>query len=126
MQLLGPFAQSYTNYSIIAVFDGKPGNLYSSYSNIQIKYSNEITADKVIKQLISKSVNPRTIAVVSSDREVQNYARIHAATSMESNSFLNLLKKPKPKSTKLLKEKTEKPNYVSKKEIEEFKKLFGA
>ncbi len=65
--------------------DGIPTN------NARITYSNNKSADSKIKQEIDSSNNPKTIAVVSSDHSVQNYAKVSSCKVVKSEEFSRML-----------------------------------
>lgn len=86
-------------------------------SKIKINYSDNKTADSKIKNEIDNSKNPKVIAVVSSDHNVQDYARVNSCTIIKSEDFTK-----KMKGNKTRKSKEDIAKLISNDEI---KKLFG-
>ena len=76
-------------------FDGFSGDaIHSSSANIH--YSNNKSADSKIKNEIDSSKNPKTIAIVSSDHSVQNYAKVSSCKVIKSEEFAQQLNDKKP------------------------------
>lgn len=71
-------------------FDGFPG-LGIKLNRGKIYYSYGKTADYEIKQEIERANNPRLITIVSSDHEIQNFAKVCGCKIINSESFRNLL-----------------------------------
>jgi predicted RNA-binding protein with PIN domain len=98
-------------------FDGFSGEAIPT-AKVKISYSKNSSADSKIKKEIDRSNIPKTIAVVSSDHSIQNYAKVNSCTIIKSEDFV--------------KELTSKKNQNSEEEItksisnDEMKKLFGA
>ena len=68
--------QGSKNNTITIVFDGWQGNFYyRADSCIQIIFSNDRSADEIIKQLVERTDNVKNTIVVTNDREVQFYAK---------------------------------------------------
>ncbi len=128
------YAQDYPSYTFTVVFDGRNAGVSSAYRMVKVQYSNNKTADELIKKRIRKLSGKRNVIIVSSDTEVHNFARVNAMQVEGSNQFAQKISSGKKKnnggSSKGSKRKThdvhnEKPTSVSKREIEEMKKLFG-
>ena len=73
-------------------FDGFLGDSIPS-SVSKIVYSNNKSADSKIKKEIDSSLSRHTIAVVSSDHSVQNYAKVNGCKVIKSEEFAKKLKK---------------------------------
>lgn len=76
------------------VFDGvKPPEApsASAHSPVHIVYSSPQTADMRIKSLIDQSKNRSLLVIISSDREILNYARVCSCATHTSKHFSNLL-----------------------------------
>ncbi|MCW8850422.1 MAG: NYN domain-containing protein [Melioribacteraceae bacterium] len=73
-------------------FDGFSGDAIPS-SVSKINYSNNKSADSQIKKEIDSSLSRHTIAVVSSDHSVQNYAKVNGCKIIKSEEFAKKLKK---------------------------------
>ncbi len=104
------------NTKVSLHFDGFAGDAIPS-SSAKIYYSNNKTADSKIKQEIDTSKNPKTIAVVSSDHAIQNYARVNSSKVIKSEEF----------SKQLNEKQSVNPEEEISKSIsdEEIKKMFG-
>lgn len=126
-EVLNVYAAKYPTYKFSAVIDGTemPQSIVSSQIKLIRSGANE-TADNVIKNMISNTHGKSTLVVVSSDREVYNFARINACEAIESEEFIKLLFPQPAKVQKAGKNfKGEKPSHTSKKDFEEFKRLFS-
>ena len=97
-------------------FDGFPGDSIPS-SSCRIFYSNNRSADSKIKKEIDNEKSPKTIAVISSDHSVQNYAKVNSCKVLKSEDFAKEMKSNKNKSSE-----EEITKSISNDEI---KKLFG-
>ena len=97
-------------------FDGHLTDAIPSSSS-KIIYSDNKTADSIIKNEIDRSTKPKTIAVISSDHSVQNYAKVNGCTIIKSEEFAKLLKSKKDKHSE---------EEISKSiDNDEIKKMFG-
>jgi predicted RNA-binding protein with PIN domain len=76
------------NNKIIIVFDGHQTPDTPMEREYKILFSNDRTADDVIKDKISKSKNKRQLIVVSDDREIRDHAKMEGAISMRIQDFL--------------------------------------
>lgn len=144
--LINSFAAIYPTYQFILVFDGNFQNtrqeiqigktgkvtiksqqlLNNSNPRIKIKFSGNESADKIIKIIIEGETNRKNLAVVTSDTEVHNFAKIHSCEVISSEDFNHKIKNPPRKIKHEKSVRTEKPLSSSRNEIDEFKKLFGA
>lgn len=86
-------------------------------SKIRIEYSGNKTADENIKRDITIANNPKLVAVVSSDHNVMEFAKVNSCTVMKSENFARKLN---AKADNNLEEKL--IGQISKEEI---KKMFG-
>lgn len=97
-------------------FDGFE-NIPIKISGIKIHYSQNRSADEMIKSEIEKIKNTKSVITVSSDTEVASFAKVCGCQIKSSESFYKDLLASNKKS-----DESEKPtNFDS----EEFKKLFG-
>ncbi len=71
-------------------FDGFQGFAIKS-SKSGIYYSNNRTADYEIKKEIERSKNPRLLSVVTSDHEIQNFAKVCGCKVIKSETFGKVL-----------------------------------
>jgi len=97
-------------------FDGFPG-IGIKLNKGKIYYSRSKKADFEIKQEIERANNPRLLTVVTSDHEIQNFAKVCGCKIIKSEYFRNLLFQNKEPNTEEEIEKT-----ISN---DEMKKLFG-
>jgi len=67
-------------------FDGHMNDAIKT-NNVRIKYSENRTADDLIKNEIMNAKNPRTICVVSSDHNIMEFARVCGCTVKKSEIF---------------------------------------
>lgn len=104
------------NIHVSLHFDGFAGDAIPS-SKMKIYYSNNKSADLMIKKEIDNSNNTKLIAVVSSDHEVQNYAHVNSCKVIKSEEFSKIIKKKDPKSTE--------EEITKSIDNDEIKKLFG-
>lgn len=131
LQMLSQFSHKYKSYKFTVYFDGKIGYIAVESKSIQIISSLDREADELIKEKIAKLKTTKNVIVVSSDNEIASYAKVHACDILTSQDFLsqlNVLVSVKTNNTKAKsksKIKTEKPNFTTKKDLDEFKKLFS-
>lgn len=114
-------------YIIEKYFHGKnvaPVLYYDGYvkesirtSGVDVIYSNNITADEKIKDRIEREKNPRIISVVTSDFNLQEFAKVCRCEVISSESFAHMLFKTKDPA-----EEDNKPNSISN---DEMRRLFG-
>ncbi len=110
---LGQWARR-TGEKVTVVFDGPtpPEGLakQTSAPAVDVAYSESVTADEVLAELIEEDTAARRLVVVSSDREVARAARRRKAKSIRSEAFwaalLRELARPMPRSLEP-REKTE-------------------
>ena len=86
-------------------------------SQIKLFYSNNKSADSQIKNEINNSKNPKVIAVVSSDHNLQDYARVNSCTIIKSEDFAKQMNDSKKKS--------DEDTIIKSIDDDEIKKLFG-
>ncbi len=67
-------------------FDGFPGIGIKSVKG-RISYSGNKTADYEIKKEIERTNNPRLLTVVTSDHEIQNFAKVCGCKVIKSEDF---------------------------------------
>lgn len=104
------------NVNVSLHFDGFAADAIPT-SKMKIHYSNNQAADIMIKKEIDNSNNTKLITVVSSDHEIQNYARVNSSTVIKSEDFANQLKQ---KDSKITEEEITKSI-----DDDEIKRLFG-
>lgn len=80
---------------LVLVFDGYPPRSYQECVSAQVVFSLDESADEYIKRLIRSASTPRTLMVVSDDREIASCARAHRANSVSVDEFFAPLQKAK-------------------------------
>ncbi len=76
------------------VFDGaKPHEAHppQSQSPVHIVFSAPLSADAKIKSMIENSKNRTLLVIISSDREILDYAKVCSCSTYTSKDFSNLL-----------------------------------
>ncbi len=121
--------QSVKKNNIILVFDGEPENgpHYQKYSNkFRIIYPNYgESADEVIKKLLNEFSTLNDVMVITSDRELKQYAKDKGAKVINSIEFYHEVKrfakfyKKKKMSDKRINIK------LSEKEVDNWLKIFN-
>jgi len=93
---------------VTLVFDGYPKVSAQGLeeAGIDVIYSREETADTRIKRLVETSKNPKGIAVVSDDRQIQFFIKSAGASAISVEGFVN----PRPKNISMKKEDSIKPD----------------
>lgn len=87
-------------------------------SRIKIAYSENRTADERIKNQIETSKNPKNLILISSDNNLQSFAKVCACSIIKSEDFVKQLYSSQDNNE-------EKERIASIDDPEEFKKLFG-
>ncbi len=108
---------SHKNAKVSLHFDGHPKEPIR-INNASIVYSNNVTADEMIKNQVDKSKNPRNIIVITSDNNLTEYARVCSSTVINCEDFAKDILHQKDGDEE--KKRIEEMN-----NNEEFKKLFG-
>ena len=78
------------NNRVIIVFDGHPTDENYVENKYEIVFSNNSTADDIIKERVSIIKNKHDVVVVSNDNEIKNKAKIEGATSLSINDFIRI------------------------------------
>ena len=86
-------------------------------AKLRIRYSDNKTADDIIKHEIDISKNPKQIIVVSSDHSVMEYAKVSYCEVQKSEEFAKVLKKSKSGNKE--------EEIIKNIDNDEIKKLFG-
>ncbi len=98
-------------------FDGF-ANEPINVSKLKIIYSENRTADDIIKNQIENSNNRKNLIVVTSDNNLREFARVCSCEVIKSEEFVKLLSTSQN-------ENEENEKILSMNDPEEFKKLFG-
>lgn len=113
--------------NVIIVFDG-----YGNFKDKNVFFSENKTADEVIKSKIGSIENTKLLTIVSSDNEIINFSRKCSCEIIKSEDFLKL----KSGTVSIGKDKNinenfdydefgEKPKKPSKKDLEFYKNVFS-
>ncbi|MEO8211252.1 MAG: NYN domain-containing protein [bacterium] len=119
-------ANSNKNEKIIFVFDG-----FSKIKKTNVIFSNNISADEVMRKQIENFPDYKKLKVVSSDSGITDLARVCGCEVQKSEDYWNELNKNsslfegKNVNQNYIYDKPEKPERMNKKEMEEFKKYFA-
>ena len=111
---------------LLIVFDGS-----GEINRPEVIYSKNVTADEVIRKKIESFSNTKLLRVISSDYDIMNFAKACGCEVSKSEDFwkLNNAFKSPAKGRNInqnyIYEDLEKPERLSKKEIDEFKKYFS-
>ncbi len=125
IELIKNYQNRYSSYQFTLVCDGRTDEPINLVGKIRIINSGNQSADAIIKQIIDKASVRTNLVVVSSDLEVYSYAKANLCSVLTAENFLKLIDDSPQKNNKLHKTIKEKPFAPSKREIEEYKKLFG-
>ena len=104
------------------VFDGITPNKspkQSSHAPVHVIFSSPISADAKMKQMIEHSKNRSLIVIISSDREILNFAKVCSCQTHTSNYFARLLSE----TNDIVAEKSDAP--LTKSQIDDWLKIFG-
>lgn len=104
------------NISAVLYYDGFMKEAIK-VSGVDIVYSNKATADEIIKDRIEFEKNPRIITVVTSDSNLQEFAKVCRCEVISSENFVHMLYKTKNSS-----QEDKQQNSISN---DEMRKLFG-
>ena len=107
---------------VIFVFDG-----HGDSNNSSIIFSDNKSADTVIRKFIEKFSNHKLLTVVSSDNEIKRFAKVCGCEVQSSEMFwqnINNPSKDKNINQLFLYDKDEKPSGMSRKDLNEFRKYF--
>ena len=109
----------YSNKALKAYlhFDGYK-NISIAVENIRIIYSNEKTADEKIKAQIEQAKNRKSITVLTSDRNLQQFAKACSCGIISSENFWKIFQS--------MNQQDEEQSRIDEiNNIEEFKKIFN-
>lgn len=120
--------QESRNGNFIVVFDGSPEGTYSSgapaskFSVVYPRYG--CSADDEIKEILNGYSDFRSVKLVSSDRDLKDFARGKGAKTVNSIEFYFELKKVYRLNGKKEEKLKRIHNKLSKKEVERWLKVF--
>ena len=104
------------------VFDGSPApadRKTHTHAPVHVVHAFPLSADARIKEMITQSKNRSLLVVITSDREILNYARACSCQTHTSTHFANLLSSSEESTT----EKSDSP--LTKGQIDEWLRIFG-
>jgi len=87
-KMLSSFAAHHNRKKFTLVFDGSPYDIHSPFENVFIEGSGKFKADDIIKGYISSAVNAKDYVVISSDKEIITFAKMHFAEYYLSEQFI--------------------------------------
>ncbi len=82
------------NISCTVIFDGFKKESIKT-NKIKIEYSNNFTADEIIRNEIERAKNTRLLTVISSDNEIIDLARVCSCEVIKSEDFVKMLQRDK-------------------------------
>jgi predicted RNA-binding protein with PIN domain len=103
--------------SVTLYFDGYINELIK-VNRVKIKYSENKTADEQIKLEIEKSKSPKNIIVITSDRNIAEFAKVCSCEVIKSEDFAKYLLADKS-------DNDEQSRIEQMDNSDEFKKIFG-
>lgn len=78
-----------TRNRVTIIFDGhQPAGFRNPQPRFQIRFSNNLTADEVIRKLVAGHKQPGNLIVVSDDREIRDCVGALGARTVGSREFL--------------------------------------
>ncbi|MFQ5600349.1 MAG: NYN domain-containing protein [Candidatus Krumholzibacteriia bacterium] len=98
---------------------GRQGSAYAR--GIHVVFARE-TADVWIQRRIREHSDPARLTIVTSDREILSTARAHGAQKLSVAEFLGLPSRRRARAERTA--RSEKPEHLSKREIEAWERLF--
>lgn len=125
IELIKNYQVQYPSYQFTLVCDGEVDEPINLVGKLRLISSKEQNADDFIKKMIQKSANKTNLVVVSSDLEVYSFAKANLCETETAENFLKTITKSTKSEKKEKFVSYEKPQSASRREIEEFKKLFG-
>ncbi len=113
------------NDKVIFVFDG-----HGKINKTNVIFSNNITADEVIRKKIENSKDHRKLKIISSDNAIAGLAKVCGCEILKSEIFWeqtcenNSSTDGKNINQNYIYDKEEKPSGMNKKEVDEYRKYF--
>jgi len=110
------------NYKLIFVFDG-----FGNIKKANVIFSGKKSADEVIRKIIEDNYSNKSLTIISSDTGITRLAKVCGCEIKKSEDYWKELNPSSLKGkniNQLLYKESEKPDRISKKELEEFKKYF--
>jgi len=105
---------------VTIVFDGNSDDsTFKKESPFQIIFTKD--ADQKIRDMVKKANNPKSIVIVTDDRELKDSVRILGVKIIDTESILEKLRRPK---IKILDAKSELPSKLKDEITEELKRIW--
>ncbi len=128
IEIVRKFQQS-KNCTVIIFFDGEPDGL-SYLRSVTAKFTVQFprygqSADEEIKRVLNSYQHFRDVILVSSDRELKDFARHKGARTINSGEFHSELKKYSRVHKKKQKKNERINTRLSKREVDQWLKIFG-
>ena len=129
LSLVEEYARRRRDVLFTIVFDGVNAGVERRETNVNVRETRRFQeADEVIKDLVRLEDRPQRVTVISSDTEVYGFAKRSGCNVKSAPAFLRDLRtsggaKPTPEARRLA--STDKPESVSRSEIEAMKRMFG-
>ncbi len=118
-----------TGARIQVVFDGKKEKSLELTSEkigtIDVYYSQEYSADFLIKQFIKKDLNPRQTTVVTSDKDILFYVSRFKSPTITSEEFADIMNKARVKWIESRTPEKEENPQVTEEEVAFWERLFS-
>ena len=99
-------------------FDGFK-NFQITLNNAKIVYSDSKSADDKIKNQIELAGNRKNLVIITSDNNIQEFARVCSCTVIKSEEFINIMQRKEIDDEKKIIDKM-------KNDVEEWKQLFDS
>lgn len=127
LEILDEFNRIKTE-EIKVIFDGKKNpsddRTRDHFRNIDIYFSLNYSADYIIKELVRKSINPKMITVVTSDRDISVFVKRFRAKVIKSEAFAaTIIKEIEDSRLSAVREKDDDP-VLSQEEIDYWEERF--
>lgn len=76
------------------VFDGSPPPTHPDIPNapVHVRYSFPLKADDLIREMVEKSKKRDDLVIISSDREITDFARMCGCNTHSSRHFANMIR----------------------------------
>ena len=113
--------------SSLATFSSALISFIANFKKSNVLFSEKDTADNIIRKKIEKFGDHKKLKVVSSDNEIISLAKVCGCIIQKSEEFwkgINSVKSPTEKDN-INELYIEKPNNISKKDMDFFKKQFS-
>jgi uncharacterized protein len=127
LEILGEYNCIKTE-QIKVIFDGKKNpsdkTTRDRFRSIEIYFSHNYSADSLIKELVKKSINPKMLTVITSDKDISVYAGRFRAKVIKSEVFAAaVVKEIEDSKLSAVREKDDDP-VLSQEEIKYWEEMF--